>query len=136
MKTKYADMDRMNGVFDGEDEGPIAIVNLLKFYADARYPQDAPEYGNVNSGRDAYHLYAKAFMELMADKGAHTAYYGDAECYIIGNGEWDAVWINHFPSRAAFKSVRHDPRYKEMYRHREAGLDYQEAIVTRPGMTT
>jgi hypothetical protein len=40
--------------------------------------------------------------------------------------------VNQFPNRQAFIATLNHKDYKEMARHREAGLLCQELIVTRP----
>jgi hypothetical protein len=63
---------------------------------------------------------------------AHSLFLGDTEAYIAGSREWDAGWVNYFPSRAIFKAIGADPRYMPMYVHRQAGLAYSDVIVTKP----
>jgi len=132
MNTKDSNDEQIAALNAKDDGRPIAITNLLKFHDRARYPEDAPEASLGRSGRAAYQAYAQAFVALIAEFGGSTVYWGDAVGYAIGNGVWDAVWINRFPNLAAVRAASTDPRYAEMHRHRDAGLDYQHAIVTRP----
>jgi len=127
--TTEAQMAHLRAANDGN---PIAITNLLKFHAKAQYPSDAKEAALSLSGREAYRLYAKEFVALIAEYGGTTVYWGDAVGYAIGIGDWDAVWINRFPNLDAVKHASADPRYAIMHRHREAGLHHQHAIITRP----
>lgn len=132
MRTIHANLEEVQALFAADDGGPVAIVNLLKFRSEADYAADAPEAGLGLSGKAAYALYAAAFRELIGEYGGLTHYWGDVLGYTIGKGEWDAVWINRFPNLTALRDASTDPRYAEMYRHREAGLAYQEAIATKP----
>jgi uncharacterized protein (DUF1330 family) len=50
----------------------------------------------------------------------------------MGGGDWDGVLVNHFPNRQAFIATLNHPDYKDISRHREAGLLCQDLIVTRP----
>lgn len=120
---------------DDPHSGPVAQVNLLKFRVKAQYRPDDPEYGEDLSGRDAYQRYSEAFTVAAAEVGGVTLLLGDTERYFIGGGDWDGVLVNHFPTRQAFIATLNHPDYKNMARHREAGLLCQELIVTRPTWT-
>ena len=120
---------------DDPHEGPVAQVNLLKFRVKAEYQPDDPEHGEDISGRDAYHRYSEAFSMAAAELGGVTLLLGDTERYFIGGGDWDGVLVNHFPDRKAFIAMLNHSNYKDMSRHRDAGLLCQDLIVTRPTWT-
>lgn len=124
--------DQFRAFRDDPHDGPVAQVNILKFKVKAEYRPEDPEYGEAISGRDAYMRYSEAFTVAAAEVGGTTLLLGDTERFFIGNGDWDAVLVNHFPSRQAFIATLNHKDYKEMARHREAGLLCQELIVTRP----
>lgn len=117
---------------DDPHDGPVAQVNLLKFRVKAEYRPEDPEHGENISGRDAYQRYSEAFSVAMEEVGGTTLLLGDTERYFIGGGDWDAVLVNHFPSRQAFIATLNHKTYKDMSRHRDAGLLCQDLIVTRP----
>lgn len=117
---------------DDPYDGPVAQVNLLKFRVKAEYPPGAAEHGEDISGRDAYQRYSEAFTAAAAEVGGTTLLLGDTERYFIGGGDWDGVLVNHFPTRQAFIATLNHKDYKEMSRHRDAGLLAQDLIVTRP----
>jgi len=124
--------DQFRAFRDDPHDGPVAQVNILKFKVKAAYRPEDPEYGEAISGRDAYVRYSEAFTVAAAEVGGTTLLLGDTERFFIGNGDWDAVLVNHFPNRQAFIATLNHKDYKEMSRHREAGLLCQELIVTRP----
>jgi uncharacterized protein (DUF1330 family) len=124
--------DQFRAFRDDPYDGPVAQVNILKFKVKAAYRPEDPEYGEAISGRDAYMRYSEAFTVAAAEVGGTTLLLGDTERFFIGNGDWDAVLVNHFPSRQAFIATLNHKDYKAMARHREAGLLCQELIVTRP----
>lgn len=107
-------------------------MNPFEFHAAARYPASAAEASLGLSGREAYWCYAELFAALIGQHGARKVYRGDAVGFAIGDGDWDAVWINRFPSFAVLRAISADPRYAEMHMHREAGLAHQHANLTRP----
>ena len=124
--------DQFRAFRDDPYDGPVAQVNILKFKVKAEYRPEDPEYGKKISGRDAYMLYSEAFTAAAAEVGGTTLLLGDTERFFIGGGDWDAVLVNHFPNRQAFIATLNHKDYKDMARHREAGLLCQELIVTRP----
>lgn len=124
--------DQFRAFRDDPYDGPIAQVNLLKFRVLAEYPPDAPEHGGDESGADAYRRYATAFGEIAAEVGGRPLLVGDVERYFIGDGDWDAVMVMWFPSRAAFIRTLNHERYAELHRHRAAELLCQELLVTHP----
>ena len=130
--TIYSTDKQVEALFAADGGGPVAITNLLKFKEKADYPAGATEASHGMTGREAYRLYADAFIDLIAEFGGRTVYWGDTLGYAIGAGDWDAVWINRFPDLQALRAASTDPRYAEMHRHREAGLAHQHAIATRP----
>ena len=124
--------DQFRAFRDDPHDGPVAQVNILKFKVKAEYGPDDPEFGDAISGRDAYMRYSEAFTVAAAEVGGTTLLLGDTERFFIGGGDWDAVLVNHFPNRQAFIATLNHKDYKDMARHREAGLLCQELIVTRP----
>jgi uncharacterized protein (DUF1330 family) len=117
---------------DDPFDGPIAQVNILKFRVKAEYAAGAPEHGADEPGSIAYQRYADAFGEAAAEVGGRCLMMGAVERYFIGNGDWDAVMVMFFPDRKAFIATLNHPNYKEMSRHRDAGLLCQELLTTRP----
>lgn len=117
---------------DDPHGGAIAQVNLLKFRVKAEYQPGDPEHGEVTSGAQAYQRYADAFAIAAAEVGATCLLMGTTERYFIGQGDWDAVMVMHFPSRQAFIATLNHKDYAAMHRHRDAGLLCQDLVVTRP----
>lgn len=124
--------DQFRAFRDDPHDGPIAQVNLLKFRVRAEYGPDDPERGGDEDGPTAYQRYVDAFAAAAAEVGGMCLLYGQTERYFIGQGDWDAVLVMHFPSRAAFIETLNHADYHDMHRHRAAGLLCQELITTRP----
>lgn len=124
--------DQFRAFRDDPYEGPIAQVNLLKFRVKAEYTPNDPEYGYDEPGSAAYMRYAEQFGVIAAEVGGAPLLIGGVERYFIGNGDWDAVMVMQFPSRAAFIATLNHERYADMSRHRNAGLLCQELLTTRP----
>lgn len=117
---------------DDPHDGPIVQVNLLKFRVKSQYPEGHSNHGTDEPGAAAYQRYVDAFGVVAKDVDATCLSYGQTERYFIGQGDWDAVLVMHFPSRAAFIETLNHPNYNEMHHHRDAGLLCQELITTRP----
>ena len=103
---------------------PVYMLNLLKFKDKASYKD-----GEDISGRDAYQRYAEGFARI---NGAvtKTIFGGNANAFLIGEGEgeWDAVAIVKYDSAAAmFEAVSSD-EYRQIHKHRRAGLAGQLLI--------
>lgn len=116
----------------GQD-GPIVMVNLLKFHDRARYPdgRDADL-----TGREAYHRYGTAFVPLLQAAGGRVLFVGDVTFLSLGEVEslWDEVALAEYPSRAAFIAMTMAPGWREISVHREAGLAGQLNIETTPSL--
>ena len=124
--------DQFRAFRDDPYDGPIAQVNLLKFRVTAEYPADHELHGTDEPGAAAYRRYVDAFQVAADEVDGQCLLYGLTERYFIGQGDWDAVLVMHFPNRAAFIRTLNHPDYHAMHQHRDAGLLCQELITTRP----
>lgn len=118
-----------------EHDGPIVMINLLKFKEKAEYKADDPEAKENLTGEEAYNRYGQGLVELGQDPeiGVKPIFAGSGHGYLIGGGEeWDRVLVVHYPSRQHMLRMMRDPRYQAAHRHREAGLKYQELFETHP----
>ncbi|WP_300376316.1 DUF1330 domain-containing protein [Henriciella sp.] len=133
MPALQPDTDQMRRFAKDEHEGPVIMVNLLKFHEKAQYKESDPEKGDNISGEEAYNRYAKGLEALSDDPsiGLKTLYAGSVHGFLIGgNEDWDRVLVVHYPSRHHMLTMMRDPRYQEAHRHREAGLKHQDLIET------
>lgn len=119
---------------DDPHDAMVAQVNLLKFRIKASYAPGDKEFGDGASGAEAYQRYADGFALAAAEADGICFLTGAVERYFIGNGDWDCVYINLFPNRQAFIATLNHASYKDISRHRDAGLLAQELLVTRPSM--
>jgi uncharacterized protein (DUF1330 family) len=93
----------------------------------------APRQGTTDEpGSGAYQRYADGFGIIAAEVGGTPLLIGEVERYFIGNGDWDAVMVMLFPSRAAFIATLNHERYADVSRHRNAGLLGRELLTARP----
>ena len=129
----YPDPEQMAALRDAGPGGPIVMVNLLKFRERAAYPdgRDAEL-----SGREAYLRYGIAFAPLLHSIGGRVVHVGDVSLLSLGRVEslWDQVACAEYPSREVFLRLTGSPEYRAIAVHREAGLEGQLNIETRPAM--
>lgn len=110
-------------------DGPIFMVNLLKFKEKAEY-----EDGRATdlSGRDAYMIYGRAVTEILPKFGGKAIFAADVTFLSLGKAEelWDEVAIAMYPKRADMVRMSMSAEWQEAAVHRTAGLKGQLNIET------
>ena len=126
--------EQMEGFLAPGPDGPISMVNLLKFKEKADY-KDGRE--TELTGQEAYALYSRGVLETLAKVGGKLVFSGDVSRLMLGEVEdlWDTVAIAQYPSRAAMLEMMQLPEYQEISVHREAGLAGQLNIETCNSIT-
>ncbi|MFP6794456.1 MAG: DUF1330 domain-containing protein [Pseudomonadales bacterium] len=124
--------DQVRAFRDRATGEPISMLNLLRFRKIAVY-EDGRE--SELSGEEAYHLYGKAFKEIMEPKGARIVYSGEVRGFLIGEGEgaWDAVAVIEYPSTQVMLDMFRNEEYQKAQQHRAAGLVGQMLVECGPG---
>lgn len=109
------------------DDGPVHMVNLLKFKDKAEYP-DGRE--TELSGRDAYMLYGGPMTELVMQAGGELKFSAEPNPFLVGSAseEWDLVAIMTYPSAKVMVEVTLSEQFKDIAIHRKAGLAGQLLI--------
>ncbi len=113
-------------------EGPIYMVNLLRFKAEAEY-EDGRD--TDLTGREAYNLYGRTVSRIIQDYDGEIMFVGDVTFLSLGqvDGLWDEVAIAKYPSRGALLAMSSSPEWQEAAVHRTAGLQGQLNIETVGG---
>jgi uncharacterized protein (DUF1330 family) len=126
----YPSPEQFKALLEQEEDGPICMVNLLKFKSSASY-DDGRE--TTLSGEEAYHLYGSSMAEFVESKGGKIIYSSTVAGLILGEVEelWDAVAIAEYPSRQGFIDIATSAEVAEIAVHRSAGLAGQLNIVTK-----
>ncbi|MGH9025161.1 MAG: DUF1330 domain-containing protein [Acidimicrobiia bacterium] len=108
------------------DEGPVVMLNLLKFKTQA-------EDGD-GTGADAYGRYGDAAVRMVEERGGTVLWAGRADQILIGDPDedWDQVALVEYPSRAAFIEMVSSPKYLEAHEHRESGLERTVLVACTP----
>ncbi len=116
----------------GSVEGPVVMVNLLKFYDKAQYADGRdPEI----SGAEAYSRYGAEVSKIVEGLGGKMIYGGRVSMTLIGDvGEdWDMIACVQYPSRQSMLEMTMSDAYKAIEVHRDAGLAGQLNIETVAG---
>ncbi len=119
--------DQVRALRDHGPEGPVVMLNLLKFRDVAQYPPEAGE--PPCSGAAAYARYQTAFSEALKPlTQAEILYDGPVNNIVIGmagstDTDWDKVLLVRYPSRGHFLGMMADAEYRKSLVHRYAGLE-------------
>ena len=121
--------EQIKGFFEPAPEGPIYMVNLLKFKPKAEYEDGRP---TELTGKEAYGIYAEAVSDLLQEFGGFAGFFAEVQRLMLGEVEelWDEVAIAMYPSRSAMMEMMQAPRMQEISVHRAAGLAGQLNIET------
>lgn len=121
--------ERIGEMMEPGPDGPISMVNLLKFKDQAEY-EDGRD--TDLSGREAYQIYGRGVSKLIADFGGEITFAGDVTFLALGQVDdlWDEVAIAKYPNRAALWEMSTSPEWQELSVHRAAGLAGQLNIET------
>ena len=125
----YPNKEQIKGFMEPVPEGPICMVNLLKFKEKAEY-EDGRD--TDLTGREAYALYEEGVKKLLQEIGGGIGFEGDVERLALGEVEelWDVVALAVWPSRGAMFKVMQSPDMQAISVHRSAGLAGQLNLET------
>ncbi|CDO59373.1 hypothetical protein BN1012_Phect1159 [Candidatus Phaeomarinobacter ectocarpi] len=116
---------------DPGPDGPIVMVNLLKFRDKAAYKDGSDA---DLSGREAYARYGAGVAPLIEKHGGRLIFAGPVTFLTLGLVEdmWDQVALVEYPKRASLFEMSTSDAYQEISHHRDAGLEGQLNIETTP----
>ena len=116
--------DQVRALRDAGPDGPVVMLNLLKFREQANYPAGSPH--PPCSGAEAYRRYQTAFVETVGNVSrAEVVWEGKIDRTFIGDAseDWDKCLLVRYPSRQHFLAMMADATYREALVHRYAGLE-------------
>jgi uncharacterized protein (DUF1330 family) len=107
-------------------QGPFVMVNLLKFSAGGRHPDE--------TGMASYERYAGTVDALLRKSGGRLLWLGSVDQIFIGadTDGFDHVMLVEYPSRQAFIDMVSSPEYLEANQDREAGLERAVLLTADP----
>jgi hypothetical protein len=110
------------------DDGPVWMVNLMKYRAVADY---ADGHESTISGQEADDLYAP--IDILADIGAKPVFFGDVDQQLLGDAPiWDRVAVVKYATRKSFIDMQSRPDFQESHKHKDAGMEQTIVIGCQP----
>ena len=121
--------EQMKGFFEPGSQGPIYMLNLLKFKEKAEYA-DGRE--TDLTGAEAYALYGAEVSKILIKLDGGGMFNAKVERLMLGEVEelWDRVDIAMYPNRQAMIEMMQSAEYQAIHHHRDAGLAGQLNIET------
>ncbi len=113
--------EQMRGFVEPGHDGPIYMLNLLKFKAKAEY-EDSRQ--TDLTGAEAYAIYGKEVARHLQKVGGAPMFSASVERLMLGEVEelWDSAAIAMYPSRQAMLEMISSKDYQASAMHRTAGL--------------
>jgi uncharacterized protein (DUF1330 family) len=124
-------------LIDKGPDGPIVMVNLLKYRKTAAYESGRPEAKENLSGLEAYRRYGMVALQHVMAAGGRVVWGGPQKMVIVGDdgaNDWDEIVCVQYPSREAFLKMTQDADYLAAHYHREAGLERTSLLCCGAGL--
>ena len=130
-----SDPAQVRSLMEKGPDGPIFMVNMLKFHDRAQY-DDGRE--TTLTGREAYMIYGRAVVQLLPNFGGLGIFAADVTHLSLGKVEelWDEIAIAMYPTRRAMVEMSMSEEWRAIAVHRSAGLKGQlniETVATKDG---
>lgn len=110
-----------------EEDGPIYMVNLMKYHEVAKYDSaDSPQI----SGREADDKYNPA--SILNKIGASIVFVADVVKNHIGDEDWDRIAIVRYPTRKSFIEMQERKDFADKHEHKAAGMQRTTIVCCRP----
>lgn len=110
--------DQFIALASAPDEGPVVMINLLKFKAKAA--------DGSSTGAESYSRYSDAVVSMVEAQGGRLVWIGKVDQVLIGDADadaWDSAALVEYPSRKAFIDMVTSKDYDAAHSHREGGLE-------------
>ena len=112
-----------------EDDGPIYMVNLMKYHEVAQYTDDAGVDKPI-SGREADDRYNPS--SILGKIGATIVFVADVVGNHVGTEEWDRIAIVRYATRKSFIDMQTRKDFGEKHVHKAAGMQRTIIVCCRP----
>ena len=133
-----SNIDPTRPQFDGFKALPrdttIHMLNLIRLRPLAVYPEDHPNHGKGLTGLEAYRAYGRESAGIFARVGGRQIWSGKPEGVLTGptDERWDIAFIAQYPGGGAFLAMVTDPVYRDVVKHRTAGVEDSRLIRFAP----
>ena len=133
LKHKYGHIDKDYAMALAtrapEDDGPIYMVNLMKYHEVAQYTDDAGVDKPI-SGREADDRYNPS--SILGKIGATIVFVGDVVGNHVGTEDWDRIAIVRYATRKSFIDMQTRKDFGEKHVHKAAGMQRTVIVCCRP----
>ena len=133
LKHKYGTIDKDYGIFlatrPPAEDGPIYMVNLMKYHEVAQYTDDAGVDKPI-SGREADDRYNPS--SILAKIGATIVFVGDVVSNRAGDEDWDRIAIVRYATRKSFIDMQSRRDFSDKHVHKAAGMQRTIIVCCRP----
>ena len=109
------------------DDGPIYMVNLMKYHEIARYNDNSRP---AVSGREADDKYNPA--SILNKIGASIVFVADVAKNHFGAEDWDRIAIVRYASRVSFIEMQSRLDFSDKHVHKAAGMQRTTLLASRP----
>ena len=116
-----------------EKDGPIYMVNLMKYHEVAQYDGTDTEAAAI-SGREADDKYNPA--SVLNKIGADMVFIGDVTANLLGNEDWDRIAVVRYATRKSFIEMQSRKDFSEKHVHKNAGMQRTVIVCCRPEDTS
>ena len=112
-----------------ENDGPIYMVNLMKYHEVAQYQSDDGMDKSI-SGREADDRYNPA--SVLSKIGADMVFVADVKKSHVGSEDWDRIAIVRYATRKSFIEMQSRKDFSEKHKHKAAGMLRTIIVCCRP----
>jgi hypothetical protein len=116
-----------------EKDGPIYMVNLMKYHEVAQYDGTDAEAAPI-SGREADDKYNPA--SVLNKIGADMVFIGDVTGNFTGAEDWDRIAVVRYATRKSFIEMQSRKDFGEKHVHKNAGMQRTVIVCCRPEDTS
>lgn len=132
---RYGTVDREYGrllaTTPPDEDGPVWMVNLMKYREVADYEPGSDGAAESISGREADERYTP--RDALDAIGARILFSGDVERQLLGDDPiWDRVAVVRYPTRRSFIDMQARDDFRRDHVHKDAGMDRTFVIGCRP----
>jgi len=113
--TNAAEIEIVARVAAGEDDGPVFMLNLNKYRAEARYPDG-----------DLYRDYMAALETLLVEVGGQVLWRTTVLGQVVGDQDIDEALGIVYPSHQAFLNLTSAPGSAENMRLRALAVEHAD----------
>jgi len=102
-------VDQFKELKHNPNDGPVVMLNLLKFKPDGGY--------------ESYIKYMQESNKYVEDVGGKMIFLGKPNELLNGGETWDLMMLVEYPSRAKFLEMANNPDYIKVHEYREKALE-------------